>query len=673
MCPLFVLGIALIATPGCGEKNYQAGSPSEPFDATRAWVEGLRAELHDPLMQRVESRAGRTAFDAELVREDKKAWRKRIASSIKYADLFKRVYAEHDYDKFMANYKGLTPRGKLALERIKSFETHHVNEPMDYHIKAIEAAHDELVATHAAFKEPSPIILEPAEIEALIALAREHDLPHNEASKKALVELLVDTPLESNPTPRIARMLATIASERASTAELTAHLELLVVDGTLRFARDMKHFNLARLSWKELKDAGGSRKVIYDRLEAFWLALKQADDQAVPALLDSTTPAHPDYTHLRAMRLRYIDHITRDVWPKVTAFTPTLQASSKHAPALRRRLMVEGYLPDTLTDAELDAEIVDAPLVEAVELYHTHHQLSFSGRPHRKFWKALTASPSKRLKLIDLNLERLRASRYEGEKDYVFVNLPDFHAEVYEDRKQAMRFKVVIGKNNRKCDPETNRFIYPNATPELISRMEHFILNPSWYVPERIIEEEIKPNVEKDETWLKRHNYEIVKKRGERWIVRQTPGPHNALGLVKFIFPNPHNTYMHDTARKEFFDYERRAYSHGCMRVHEPLKLAKYLVDFDAQGDTIDVEGIVKSKQSKMVKLKRDLPVFVEYHTIQFDPDGRPRFLNDIYRRDRRDLSKNPRSFDRCNGAAVLKKDAEEATTPSGVAPDLGP
>ena len=680
---LLTHGLLLTATlplvSGCQEKIYKSGDPSNPSHPTRHWIEGLHQRLDAPLKEHVETQVSHRALATRLEKANKIAWRKRIATDIKYADLFARIYEEAHYKKAMVNHKGLTNKGKLVLERIKAFDRHLIEEPMNYHIARIEEIDSKLQELSSAMLEPPPVTLQPDEIEGLIAFSEARGIaPYEEHSKQALIEALAMTPeTPDHPAPRIATMMHDLRAQIAKTAELTAELELLVSDGMLRYARDMRHFNLNRLSWNELKSAGGSRKVIYDRLEATLRAMREAQTgEEISAVLDALLPPHPDYMKLVKMRERYARYMTTKSWPSVVPFHLTEQGSSPHAPALRTRLFIEGYLAEDTSEESLQSEQIDAALIEAVARYHALHELDYKPpRPHRKFWKHLRKDPKKQLQLIDLNLERLRASRYDGERDYVSVNLPDFHAELYEDGARTMRFKVVIGKNDRKCDPETSTFVYPNATPELHSKLEHFILNPSWYVPERIIEEEIKPNVEKDETWLEKNNYEIVKKRGDSWTVRQTPGPHNALGLVKFIFPNPHNTYMHDTAKKEYFEYERRAYSHGCMRVHEPLDFATKLLQFDGQADKVNLQEVIDSKQSRMVKLEKELAVFVEYHTIQFDPEsGAARFLPDIYRHDRRELSGNPAEYDRCRSAVVASDDDDENdATPANTAGDLGP
>ena len=201
------------------------------------------------------------------------------------------------------------------------------------------------------------------------------------------------------------------------------------------------------------------------------------------------------------------------------------------------------------------------------------------------------------------------------------------------------------------------------------SSLEYFILNPSWYVPDRIVEEEIKPQAEEDETWLERKGYEVLKKdkKTQKWVVRQRPGGENALGVAKFIFPNRHNTYMHDTPRKQYFKQSIRAYSHGCMRVEDPMGLATYLMEADGQDPAqIELDTLIEQGRSKMVKLKTPWPIFVEYHTVMADAQGWPQFFIDIYHRDERDRGPTPGKYGPCH---VPK----EGGKPSGPSDDVGP
>jgi murein L,D-transpeptidase YcbB/YkuD len=709
------LAILILCSASACRPEVRLGDPEDPFEPDRVWAESLRNDLDEELRERTEASAGAGFLHAILEKEVKKSWKTRVNSSIKYADLFEKLYKENGGRKIAAGHDGLTVRGRHMLAATKTFPRHMLEEPMDYHIEAIEKL-DARMKADAKGKQPwQTIALSPKELHELISWLREHgDVKAGtpEAREAILLALLpkelreapkandskegdkesAEAPGKESFAPRITAQLETFSKTYAQSAEAAAELELLAIDGALRFARDMKNFNLSRETWKDLKAAGGSKNLIYERQADFFQQLLASKPEETPAAFESLEPQTPQYRGLLDARARYKAVVEAGGWPKVGSFSIREGARTPRAKTLRERLQLEGYLPQEQTlaataptspgakpsteekEKKTSEDLVDAKLIEAVKAYHKTHQMRWDGKPHRSFWKSLNVPAKERLAQIELNIERWRESRYRGEENYVFVNLPDFHAEIFKDGKRTMRFKVVIGKNNRKCDPETNKWVYPNATPRIMSEMDYFILNPSWYVPQRIIEEEIKPGVEKDENFLESKGYEIVERKGpekETWVVRQKPGPDNALGRVKFIFPNPHNTYMHDTTKKRYFDYELRSFSHGCVRVHEPIDFAKYLLENHADKDSIDMEKILEEQRSKMVKLTDKLPVFLEYYTVTIDDQGRPNFLVDIYDLDERTLSGDPDAFDRCS-APRRKKDVEEEMPPEA-ADDHGP
>jgi L,D-transpeptidase YcbB len=278
--------------------------------------------------------------------------------------------------------------------------------------------------------------------------------------------------------------------------------------------------------------------------------------------------------------------------------------------------------------------------------YYQTHQLGAEGAGALK---SLNVSAERRLEQVDQTMKRFREeSLHEGEQTFVYINLPYFYGELWEEGALKHRFSVVIGKANKVCNEKTKRWERPNATPVIKSDLDYFMLNPVWYVPDRIVEEEIRPKAEKDEAWLEANHYEVVNKKKDKWEVRQTPGPWNALGLVKFIFPNPHNTYLHDTSHREYFGRTIRAYSHGCMRVEDPLKFAKLLAEVD--GQEVDIDALIEAGRTKMVKMQKKIPVFVEYYTVHVDEAGAANFLLDIYDLERTPSSEPPADCTKARG-----------------------
>ncbi len=661
-------------------------------DDAQALAISLRGEAFDELLrQEADTGATSSAVEALLIAQDKLPWNKRLRGEIKYADLFLARYKARGFAKAMTRHDGLGPRGEAILSALRAAPD-HLLDPKDYHLDRIVKLDASLRARATDDAIWRPVTLSPQELATIAAWLETHGLdqaPRERAQDALLAALagpvadaVAPAPLPS-PVPRVTAQVQAWRAAVASLAQESAELELRLVDGALRYARDLRYFSLKRLSWKELKDQGGAREVIYARLRGLFDRLVDAPDaQAVAQQMAAIAPPHPQYAGLVSARKRYIDAIATGGWPTLSAVSLRAGARGPGVAKLRQRLRAEGYLIEPSGpshESALAAQIphspredeVDAALLEAVQAYRVGHQFDTSRAPGGELWRSLNVPAQERLQQIELSMKRWRTSHYDGESDYVFVNLPDFHAEVYADHKRQQRFKVVIGKANRVCDPQTQRWTWPNATPRMMGSMEHFILNPSWYVPERLVEQDIAPHLE-EEGWLARHNYEIVSKKRDKLVVRQLPGPDNALGLVKFIFPNRDNIYMHDTPKKKYFDYNMRAYSHGCVRVHEPLELARYLTRADGQADAIDVDAIVASGKSKLVRLQKPLPVFIEYYTVRVGDQGRLHFLRDVYHLDAMAWSEDADASLTCATPLPRAVDAQEGAPP-GAESDLGP
>jgi L,D-transpeptidase YcbB len=448
-----------------------------------------------------------------------------------------------------------------------------------------------------------------------------------------------------------------------------------------------------------------------------------ADNQKWPGALESIWPSHPQYTGLVAERKRYRTIVENGGWEKVPVRKNLrVGAESKVVEALRKRLAAEGYLEQSEThsarfDEDLKAAVID---------YQKTHQMKSDGKLHRVFWKSVNVPAEKRMAQIDLNLKRWRYSNVDHRADdsYVFVNVPDFHVEVWRRQKREMRFEIVVGNNDIVEDKEIEESFYANRTPVPIAAyIDRAIYNPFWNVTPRIRQEEVIPEVRSalldkyrtklglvdpptpdppegteiippspkaekarkegetlaqlreisatmEETeffrdypyfnkelgdidvnttqeesipaWYAANNYEVMYP-GKRWeYVRMTPGTHNALGLVKIIFPNRHDVYFHDTNAKALFSRPLRAFSHGCMRLKKPLEFAEHLLDHDGLYDKSHAKQVLKSGDYDAIFLKRKVPVFVEYFTVRTDETGRANFLADIYGYDRQGWISGP-------------------------------
>jgi murein L,D-transpeptidase YcbB/YkuD len=243
---------------------------------------------------------------------------------------------------------------------------------------------------------------------------------------------------------------------------------------------------------------------------------------------------------------------------------------------------------------------------------------------------------------IRMNLERWRwAPRDLGDR-HVLINIPSYQMQVIEGGKTRLAMRVIVG------EPET-------PTPLFSDKMTYVVFSPSWNVPESIQREEMLPRLVDDPEFLERNNIEVVSTSGEPvdpWEVdwtdsemtdalrfRQLPGPDNALGLVKFIFPNNFNVYLHDTPTDSLFNKERRTFSHGCIRIEQPVALAEYVLQDKAHWTPARIRAAMHSKEEQSVVLREPIPVHIGYWTAWVQEDGSVAYLDDPYGLDRRQAS----------------------------------
>ncbi len=243
-----------------------------------------------------------------------------------------------------------------------------------------------------------------------------------------------------------------------------------------------------------------------------------------------------------------------------------------------------------------------------------------------------------RIKQMLVNLERLRWVPVEIENDYLLVNIPEYKLHVFKDKKLFWQTNVVVGKEAKQ-------------TTIFKGNISRIMLNPYWNIPNSIINNEIIPEIKKDANYLSKNNMEVVSFNGESmnesnidwnkyttnkvpFIIRQKPGKDNALGEMKFLFPNSFSIYLHDTPSKELFDRNKRDFSHGCIRVENPKKLAMYLLEKDKTWTKEKIDEVLKTDTETGISVKPNMPVYIAYFTAWVDYKGNLNFRNDIYNLD---------------------------------------
>lgn len=623
-----VFGLAL-ALAGCSSESPPVGEGSAALPTTR---DGAREALEDHL-----EATYLAWFDAQLTQAPVEAVLRstEFAKPLKRERTLLRLYEARKGAPFLTTESGLTPVGQSVVDAI-ALSPDHGLDPKAYHQVEIGEALTALTEWDAGLRHAPPFGFERVLKQALVAAT---DVPSVASAPNvamaALTAVLGDA--ATSTAPEYARAHAARLELARGARGARATLEVLLADALLDYGSDQGLGNAATLD--DPKEPAARAKVVEARLaKLFEDAAAAQGSEAANALLSSLPPRHEQYGKLLEVRKRYAALVAKGGWPKVTAFTGSRGTHGPQVATLKVRLSEEGYEVGPLDDR------FDEPLGKAVADYMVGHQLDPKRGLYKELFSSLNVTAEQRLKQLDLTLQRWRESRIGDDLDFVFVNIPDFHAEVWRDGKRAMRFRIVVGNTTRECDPETKSWKYSNATPLQSARMTYITLNPFWNVPQRIINEELLPELLESEDYFERQGIERVLIRGEE-VIRQKPGEDNALGLVKFMFPNPFSTYLHDTNKKAFFAYPVRAFSHGCMRVQDPMKLLEHMLTEDGQYDAAKIDKIYddnkrsEEKKETTITLKTPVPVHVEYYVVRVNDDGHAEFLSDIYKYDRDRMS----------------------------------
>jgi murein L,D-transpeptidase YcbB/YkuD len=352
-------------------------------------------------------------------------------------------------------------------------------------------------------------------------------------------------------------------------------------------------------------------------------ALSDPGDPAVNGVrqaIADLAPPHEGYHALKQALARYREIAARGGWPAVPT-GPTLKPGEKseRVAALRSRLEASGelQLPPAPPSQTSERDLFDPPLAAAVKAFQEKHGLDTDGAVGPGTLEALNVTAADRVRQIEINLDRWRwLPRDLGER-HVIVNIAGFSLDVIEAGSPVLSMRVVAGKPT-------------SSTPMFSGLMTHIVLNPSWTVPPGILKKEVLPRAARDPGYLARQNMEMTPDGG----VRQRPGPNNALGKVKFLFPNRFNVYLHDTPSRSLFSRAVRTFSHGCIRVEKPLDLAEYLLKEDPAWTREKIEKAMGKGRESWVKIPNPLPVHLAYWTAWVDAAGVTQFRKDVYGRD---------------------------------------
>lgn len=284
--------------------------------------------------------------------------------------------------------------------------------------------------------------------------------------------------------------------------------------------------------------------------------------------------------------------------------------------AVKRRLQITGELAGKDTTG-----VFTDTLVEALKTFEATHGHTPRGVLNDSLLREMNVPAIRLVQTLLINMERMRWMPAEPEGRLIMVNIPEFMLHVYNGNKKEFDMAVVVGKEGK-------------STTMFSGNLNQVVFSPYWNLPNSIVKEEVLKSMSRNKNYLAQKHMEITGQRNGLPVIRQLPGKDNPLGRVKFLFPNSFNIYFHDTNQKDLFNRDQRAYSHGCIRISDPVKMADYVLSDNARWTPEKIDSAMNSGKEKYVRVKEPVPVLIMYYTAFIDEGGCLHFLHDIYDHD---------------------------------------
>jgi len=412
-----------------------------------------------------------------------------------------------------------------------------------------------------------------------------------------------------------------------------AELDLLLTDAFLVYGA---HLLAGRVNPETLRPEWVSNRRTADIAVVLEAALASGN---IAGSLEALDPPEVGYRRLREALARYRAVAAAGGWLPIPDGSVRAGDRGAAVTALRQRLSLEDGLVGESENP--DGELFDAGLEQALETFQRRHGLTADGVVNSATRAELNVPVARRVEQLELNLERWRWLPKDLGRRHIIVNIAAFELEVMDGDSVVMSMRVVVG---RPFD----------RTPVLSDTMRYLVLNPYWHVPSNIATTELLPKLKRDPSYLARYKLRVfpssrldaqeVDPATVDWstitaahfpfLLRQDPGPRNALGRIKFMFLNKYHVYLHDTPARPLFEETQRDFSHGCIRIQHPIELAVYLLRNDPRWDRDALLAALDDAEDRSVPLPEAMPIHLLYWTAWADPDGTIQFRRDIHDRD---------------------------------------
>lgn len=466
------------------------------------------------------------------------------------------------------------------------------------------------------------------------------DASGDDSKATALIEVLGAAGDHALPAAKYNTPLlrAALTAARSGDPAAVAAAEIALTNAFLVYARDVKSGLL------EPRRVDRDLHVFPERPEAPFLLMGLSRADNVKTYLQALAPRHAHYRALKEELSTLVSMGVQGAWGPEAPLGGSIRLGQRgpRIEAIRARLAAMGDYKPAFPAA--DPAEYDEGLETAVRAFQKRHGLNDDGVIGKRTVAAMNKSAAYRAGQIVVNMERLRWLNRDLGHKHILVNQADYNVKVFEGDQVLFNERVVIGKARK------------HRTPEFSDQMTHLVFNPTWHVPYSIASKEILPKLQEDPEYLAKKNMRLLARGGgeqDAWstdwslysesdfpfIVKQRPGGGNSLGRVKFMFPNQFNIYLHDTPSKRLFKKDARAFSHGCVRVQDPMELARVILAPQQADPAPYIDRILSRQKERQVNLVEPLPVHLTYRTAWVDEDGTYQFRADVYGRDARILA----------------------------------
>ena len=517
----------------------------------------------------------------------------------------------------------LNEDGQALLELLAQLDRHGLDKS-GYRLSQIDAATKKVVESLAAEHE-TQVALEKTPQAALTAAAVSTWLHTSQGSEAELAHAGGDQ-LGQPGLLALSGALPQLLAQGRATREAIDLADNELARAVIRYVVD---FTLAKPAHPLLYTPPAAvRKLAETQADKIVATLGAAKGHTAE-VLKKLWPTHPQYLLLQGAYDTYKKLADAGGWqplPKLTTKKVQKGETNPFVGAMRERLRLEGYEVGPAGDR------YDDTLLEAVKTFQARHQLESDGVVGKPTIVELDVPAEQRVKQIQLAMERYRESegRDPGEF-YIWVNIAFQQLWVYDDGQIIETHKVICGNNDTDTDQQTLVKGKINRTRMFSQKMTRVILAPRWYPTQRVIELEIGPKMAKDPLFKEKEGYVMEVQPDGKEVVYQKGGKTNLLGDVKFQGPNKYNIYLHDTPFRALFSKVRRTFSHGCIRVQNPVELAELILGRDKGMGRQAIKDAIAEKEEVEVKLQAPIPVHIDYASVAVDDEGRVQFGADVY------------------------------------------